>query len=184
MSKQAASWFLPPLACLGLSLHKLDLVRNAKALVGDDDEQVAAATDAYLKSKKKLFIYLECLILEEPARQKLAHIKQKHGQSAADLLIEIRELHEESGYSEIDKAQFVRSTFLSAIRPEKVQVFLDYSKMPKEVPLTMDQLVNVANAGELSDQRKEKTFPRSQVVQAVKFFSSQTEKISKTTLLS
>ena len=63
-----------------LSLHELDLVRNAKALVGDDDEQVVAATDAYKKLKKKLFIYLECLILEEPARQKLAHIKQKHNQ--------------------------------------------------------------------------------------------------------
>ena len=36
-----------------LSLHELDLVRNAKALVDDDDEQVAAATDAYKKLKKK-----------------------------------------------------------------------------------------------------------------------------------
>ena len=149
-----------------LSLHELDLVRNAKALVGDDDdEQVVAATDAYLKLKKKLFI------LEELARQKLAHIKQKPNQSAADLLIEIRELHEESGYSEIDKVQFVRFTFLSAIRSEKVREFWDYSNMPKKVPLDIDQLVNIANAVELSDQRKEKTFTRSQVVQAVRYFN-------------
>ena len=154
-----------------LSLHELDLVRNAKALVGDDNEQVVAATDAYKKLKKKLFIYLECLILEEPARQKLAHIKQKHNQSAADLLIEIRELHEESGYSEADKIQFVRSTFLRAIRSEKVREFWDYSKMPGKVPLTTDQLVNVANAVELGEQRKDKTYTGGQVVQAVKFFN-------------
>ena len=162
-----------------LSLHELDLVRNAKVLVGDDDEQVVAATDAYLKLKKKLFIYLECLILEEPARQKLAHIKQKPNQSAADLLIEIRELHEESGYSEIDKVQFVRCTFLRAIRSEKVQEFWDYSNMPKKVPLKIDQLISIANAVEFSEQRKENIFTRSQVVQAVTFFHRKPKKFQK-----
>ena len=73
-----------------LTLHEFELVRKAKAAV--PDTQVAAIAGEYKKLQGKLDIYLETKKLKDSARKKLSEIKQKEGQSAADVLILIEEL--------------------------------------------------------------------------------------------
>ena len=152
-------------------LHDVKLIANAKALVGDDETSVAAQGDVFKKLQKKVEIYLQCTKLEEPARQKLSTLRQRDTQLAADLLIEIRELHDESGYSDGDKEEFVRSTFIRAAKHDKVREYWRYSNMRGKTPLTIAQLVDVANAVAAGESSKEKTYTHSQVVNAVKHFS-------------
>ena len=150
-----------------LTLHEFELVRKAKAAV--PDTQVAAIAGEYKKLQGKLDIYLETKKLKDSARKKLSEIKQKEGQSAADVLILIEELFEEAGWATAsNKDEQVQSILINALRSEEVKRQWRYSNMAGRTPLTTPGLVELAN----QQAEEKRTYSAEEVVRAVKKFGN------------
>ena len=110
------------------------------------DELVAAETDNWKKFTKKLKIYFQTSKLESAAQKRLKDIKQKVGQAAIDVQIEIEESWVEAGYAgDGEKDKHILQILLAALFDEEVRLQYQYSLMPGKTPLTIDQVIEVAN---------------------------------------
>ena len=141
-----------------LTVHEFDLVFKVNKAV--DDNQVTTISGNYKKLLGKLDIYLEVSKLRDSSRRKLREIKQHAGQPAADVLIQIKELFEEAEYDGDDKNEQIRDTLLNALRDDEVRRQWRYSNMSSKTPLTIAQIVELANTNQV-DQKSKSDFVRS-----------------------
>ena len=129
------------------SLEEYDLAKNAKE--GIPDDRVSGEGDNWKKFVKKCALYYQTEKLQNEARKKLANIRQKDGQLAVDVKIEILKLWAEAGYSETDRDQHVLQLLLTALKDDNVRLQYQYSLLPGKTPLKLDQVIEIANVHQL-----------------------------------
>ena len=113
---------------------------------GVKDELVSAEEDEWKKFTKKLGIYFQTEKIQSSAQTRLKEIKQKPGQTAIDVKIEIEQLWIEAGYSsDGEKDKHILQILLSALKDPEIKLQYQYSLMPNKTPLTIDQVIEVAN---------------------------------------
>ena len=97
-------------------------------------------------SPKKLGIYFQVEKLRNSAQTKLKNIKQKPGQPAIDVKIEIEQLWIEAGYADDgEKDKHILRILLDALIDPEIKLQYEYSLMPNKTALTIDQVLQVAN---------------------------------------
>ena len=129
------------------SLVEYDLAKKAKT--GIPDSSVSNQGDNWKKFSKKLALYYQTEKIQQEARKKLANIRQRDGQLAIDVKIEILKLWTEAGYGETDRDQHVLQLLLTALKDDNVRLQFRYSQLPGKTPLTLDQIVEIANVHQL-----------------------------------
>ena len=113
---------------------------------GVKDELVADEGDDWKKFTKKLGIYFQTEKIQSSAQSRLKNIKQKPGQPAIDVKIEIEELWIEAGYGTGgEKDKHILQILLEALHDPEIKLQYQYSLMPNKTPLTIDQFLEVAN---------------------------------------
>ena len=129
------------------SLVEYDLAKKAKT--GVPDSSVSAEGDNWKKFVKKCGLYYQTEKLQNEARKKLANIRQKDGQLAIDVKIEILKLWAEAGYGETDRDQHVLQLLLTALKDDNVRLQYQYSLLPGKTALKLDQIIEIANVHQL-----------------------------------
>ena len=129
------------------SLEEYELAKNAKE--GIPNTSVSEEGDNWKKFVKKCGLYYQTEKLQNEARKKLANIRQKEGQLAIDVKLEILKLWSEAGYSETDRDQHVLQILLTALRDDNVRLQYQYSLLPGKTPLKVDQIIEIANVHQL-----------------------------------
>ena len=129
------------------SLAEYELAKKAKS--GIPDSSVSGEGDNWKKFTKKCALYFQTEKLQNEARKKLANIKQRDGQLAIDVKIEILKLWTEAGYGETDRDQHVLQILLTALKDDNVRLQYSYSLLPGKTALTLDQIVEIANVHQL-----------------------------------
>ena len=152
-----------------LQAHEYDIVRKAEASI--DDTQVTAESGVYKKLKKKLNLYFQIPTLEEYARNKLALITQRDGQTASDLLVEIKELISDAGWGEASNVtEQIKATLLKALKSETVRQQYRFSLLAGKTELTLSAIVEVANVIERSAVTSQRNNASDPMVQAVRHY--------------
>ena len=129
------------------SLVEYELSQKAKA--GIPDGSVSTEGDNWKKFVKKCALYYQTEKLQNEARKKLANIRQKDGQLAVDVKIEILKLWAEAGYGETDRDEHVLQILLTALKDDNVRLQYQYSLLPGKTKLTLDQIIEIANVHQL-----------------------------------
>ena len=152
-----------------LQAHEYDIVRKATASV--DDTQVAAQSGVYKKLIRKLELYYQVPTLEEYARNKLTSITQKDGQTASDLLVEIKELIADAGWNAASNVNDQTKTILlKALKSEAVRQQYRFSLMHGKTELSLSAIVEVANVIERSAVTNQRHNAPDPLVQAVRHY--------------
>ena len=113
---------------------------------GVPDEQVSTETNAWKKFRKKLEIYFQTEKIQNSAQTRLKNIKQKQNQPAVEVLIEIQTLWTEAGYNDdSEKEKYHLRILLDALNDPRIKLEYEYSLMPGKTPLTIQQIIQVAN---------------------------------------